>query len=206
VLSFEIQHACIDYVNFALRANGVVDRVAVRNMPVSDKKQLLQLPSDRVTCSGVYSFSRTDMRNSLKTTETFETCKLDDVVTFPLISWLKIDVEGHDPQVVNGARGLFREKRIQVATVEMVARMWNKPFDATYATYFLDLFDYGYNAKCLRLVTRATSTILPTPPTFTRVEKEKFLVLLSETGTEECIDMAFFLPEYGKLIDSIATK
>lgn len=55
----------------------------------------------------------------------FHTISLDTFVpSTTFIDILKIDVEGHDPEVLMGARRLFKENRIGTAIVEINDKFW----------------------------------------------------------------------------------
>ena len=79
------------------------------------------------------------------------------------IALLKVDTEGHDPQVLRGALPLFRERRVRLATVEAAPYMWAQPHDPRLATVFREVLLSGYRARCMShpSIDISAATIVP---------------------------------------------
>lgn len=155
VFAFEVQPQCIEMLRATLRMNRVpVDAYHVSRHPVSDGVRELTLPLAD-SCTGTYSFSRRDgqyFTPLANETMTLQTRVLSDALPPTReIALLKIDTEGHDPQVLRGALPLFRERRVRLATVEASPFMWTAPFDPELAGVFRDAMLAGYHALCLSL-------------------------------------------------------
>lgn len=162
VVAFEMQEACIDFMLQLMQKNQLMENITIYQNPVSDKSNIdIVLPYPAMEdnklklCSGLYGFSRTDcdwcVSKSVNTTKTYKTVALDDF--FPLstfIDFLKIDTEGHDPQVLAGAEQLFRHRRVRYVQLEASPKMWNPPFDPSYLTIWRRILSYGYKAGCLK--------------------------------------------------------
>jgi hypothetical protein len=64
------------------------------------------------------------------------------------VSFLKVDVEGFDTFVMEGAEQLFKTQMIHRAVVEVTSRMWGFPFSQGISIYH-KIFSYGYAAMCV---------------------------------------------------------
>lgn len=110
VWSFELQPRCIEVSREALTMNGLYDRVNIINSPVSDRNGgVVRIPfgADSINvCDGGFSFSgsspekRAHIEYDILGYHKFHSLSLDSF--FPTnfkIDYLKIDVEGHEPEV-----------------------------------------------------------------------------------------------------------
>ena len=79
------------------------------------------------------------------------------------IALLKVDTEGHDPQVLRGALPLFRERRVRLATVEAAPYMWAQPHAPGLAAVFREVLLTGYRARCMShpSIDISAATIVP---------------------------------------------
>ncbi|MBC7630442.1 FkbM family methyltransferase [Aeromicrobium sp.] len=100
VYSFEPVGRFADRLRKNIDLNGAADRVTVVQRGLSDAAG---------TASNVLSESHQVgfMAVPSEQTETFEVCRLDDVLT-NRVAVIKLDVEGMEPAVLRGARGILR--------------------------------------------------------------------------------------------------
>lgn len=124
VYAFELQPACINAAITTIRLNNLQSKIRIFNYAVSDSEDVLSIPlaKNSTICRGRFSFTRSDLTDLLPISDVRDrgyvtnvtAVRLDKVVpsTFQ-IDLLKIDTEGHDPQVLLGAEELFRNKQIR---------------------------------------------------------------------------------------------
>lgn len=115
VTSFELQPACINSAITTFRLNNFQSRVRIFNQPVSDSESQLTIPldSESTVCRGQFSFTRAGWEDKLSATN-FTAIRLDKFIPSTYkVDILKIDVEGHDPQVLMGAEELFKRRQIR---------------------------------------------------------------------------------------------
>ena len=118
VFAFELQPSCINAAITAIRLNNLQSKVRIFNHPVSSSDDVLSIPlsKDNTLCRGTFSFTRTDEgnMNDAGSVTNFTAVRLDNIVPSGYkIDMLKIDTEGHDPQVLLGAENLFKNKQIR---------------------------------------------------------------------------------------------
>jgi FkbM family methyltransferase len=164
VHAFEIQPKCIRMMRTTLAANNVPsDAYHIINQPVSDKAKTLTLPA-APSCSGTFSFSRTDRAARAGGKLNLQASVLADALPPTVeIALLKVDTEGHDPQVLFGALPLFRARRVRLATVEASPFMWTSPHDPALAEAFRQVLLAGYRARCMSkpAVAVSAATVVP---------------------------------------------
>jgi len=134
VYSFELQPKCIEYSRLALEKNNITDRVTIFHAPVSsvhNSRIDIKFPEQNY-CDGGFTFTGDHVEKGshikgvkFNRTKTFHAVSLDGMfLDLSFIDVLKIDVEGHDPQVIAGALKLFEAHRIGVAVVEISSWIW----------------------------------------------------------------------------------
>jgi hypothetical protein len=64
------------------------------------------------------------------------------------LSFLKVDVEGHDVLVMEGADNLFKSKIVRRAVIEITAARWFLSFERGISIYE-KIMSYGYAAVCV---------------------------------------------------------
>ena len=170
VVSFELQEKCIRVARRALIYNGdeAAARVTIVHRPVADAEGILMtLPYDRNWCSGMFGFANKGCGEkcnpSFAVSKTFRSVALQERFqgtaayfsvavgnSAPVVDFLKVDVEGFDPQVLRGALSLFRERRVRVAVVEIGPGSWHPDANVTQSNWVVfDIIGYGYSVQCL---------------------------------------------------------
>jgi FkbM family methyltransferase len=165
VYAFEIQRKCIHKATDATNCNSFNHLINIVQAPVATingQRMNVSFTGHHV-CDGGFTvqseFLEKVSHERKKPTihQTFHTVSLDAFVPNGLhIDFLKIDVEGYEPDVLKGAENLFRERRIVSGVVEMpmdgIAVAWarndnqpnteprNHPFFAIYER----ILSYGY--------------------------------------------------------------
>lgn len=160
VYAFELQESCIMISRNATRHNAFEDLVNIFRSPVTNKhNDVFKIPhgddNDLQRCDG--GFSITGSNPNMKAHKPFNvrghhllhTVKLDSF--FPentIIDILKIDVEGHDPEVLGGAEKIFEEKRVRRAVIEVSKDNWANMFEDSMQIY-KKIMGYGYQVFCV---------------------------------------------------------
>ncbi len=195
VWGFEIQRRCMEIANAALAANKLNNQVTIFNMPVSNvNNDILILPHSATACDGLYSLGRTDCPQCPKRDEahqyqkrTFHTVALDSFVPHQLvIDFIKIDTEGHEPEILEGAERLFKDHRIRNAVVESQPKMWMPRAEGTQDVIYEKILDYGYEISC------TSHTFQGWPDKYTKDNKQEFITNLH---TNRCVDWLMRLPK-----------
>jgi FkbM family methyltransferase len=153
VLSFELQAKCIEFARAALRENKFDHLVTVLNQPVYNENGYLLnigMPTHG-KCLGGFDISGNLNRrmNAKSTPREYATVALDTIVPpNGFIDALKIDVEGHDTEVLMGARRLFRDHQIGVAVIEINSSLglWTTEKN-TSISVLKDIMSYNYTVR-----------------------------------------------------------
>ncbi len=191
VWGFEIQRRCMEIAFAALSANKLHSHVSIYHIPVSNtNNDILMLPHSTSACDGLYSLGRADCPQCPKRDEAhhyekhrFHTVTLDAFVPRgQIINFIKIDTEGHDPEVLEGSEQLFKNHQILNAMVESQPKMWS-PQKYSPNTIFEKILEYGYEISCAS----HKFTDWPTNK-FTKDNKEEFIKLLH---TNRCVDWLY---------------
>ena len=124
VYGFELQDVCVQIAYDFLKRNQFEDRVIILNKPVSaHNNYVIPIPLSKA-CDGGFSFSGrfTNATRGIPLghlslpvgdKKEFHTIALDTFVpSGTKVDILKIDTEGHEPQVLEGAMGLIRARAI----------------------------------------------------------------------------------------------
>ena len=133
VYAFEVQPSCIEISRYALRENKFESNVTILSLPVSKTNGepiSISFP-ERPFCDGAFTFSgpkdsrvqRTHAKAPLIVNHTYSTISLDSFIPHGVsIDILKVDVEGHEAEVLAGAMSLLRERRIGRLVIELGER------------------------------------------------------------------------------------
>jgi FkbM family methyltransferase len=132
VYSFELQDQCIQISKTAVAANNIQHLVTIIPSPVSnvnDSEIHIKFPENGI-CDGGFTFSghddhqkRSHFHSPLVVDRVFRTVSLDAFVPRgAYIDLIKIDVEGHETEVLEGALTLLRERRVGTLMVELGAQ------------------------------------------------------------------------------------
>lgn len=174
VYGFELQRDCIDVTMEAASRDDATSKIHLFRNPVSDVASTMDIKyDDSLRCDGNFGFTREDCPwcdfHKLKGERKFNSTTLDDAFLYgagkeraitkdiDAITLIKIDVEGHDVQVVKGALSLFQRKMVKNLIIETVPGMWPTPsrddpdkskFDKGKKVY-RKLLEHGYSARCL---------------------------------------------------------
>jgi len=132
VFSFELQSLCIEISRGAAKKNGIDHLLTITQAPVSASSghSITMFFPERSICDGGFTFSgplknrneRLHSKMALTIPKNFTSVALS---TFPLISGnvfidlMKIDVEGHEAEVLEGALALLRQLRVGALVVEL---------------------------------------------------------------------------------------
>ncbi len=163
VVSFELQEKCIRVARQGLRLSGneLEERVTIVHRPVAESDDLLlTLPYDPNWCSGVFGFANSNCRfcnPQFESTKTFRSVSLQSRFGFEspskFLTFVKIDVEGFDNEVLKGSIDLFRTKRILNAVVEIVTTAWRHvDQNVTIDNWIIfDILSFGYTIECMTI-------------------------------------------------------
>ena len=128
----------------SLKSNVVSQRVKLHNFGLSDKKQTIKLFNSGELVGSVYPISGDDQSYEevqLKTLDEF--CDANNIKS---IYYLKIDVEGAEIDVLNGAKRLINSHAIQFIQFEI------GPNNLTSKTTFRDFFDILSDYSIFRIL------------------------------------------------------
>ncbi len=149
-----------------LEANAQTHGFAARCAAVSDQRAVLEFTDGAVSHAFSVSEHKTDYHDH-STTANVEAFPLDELLlehTAPIV--MKIDVEGHEPQVIAGAAGLLDAGRIQAvlidtspATASAVNALRARGFRMLDAETFEDT--HSHTGALLALEARPARQILP---------------------------------------------
>lgn len=115
------------------------------HMPVRNNNNTRYIPSlDKNIVTGLASFQELDKEYEDQITIEVPVVKLDDY-DFQDVSLIKIDVEGHEAQVIEGSRNtILKEKPIMIVEIEqrhlgdrLIDEVLNEILDLGYEGYFL---------------------------------------------------------------------
>lgn len=122
VYAFEIQRQCIRLAKLVTTRNRFDGLVNIFKHPVSSVNgETISIPCNLNTCSGTFSFSNKN-GHQMKLTKVvnFTTVSLDAFIPKGVfIDFLKIDTEGHETMVLQGALGLFASQSIGTVITEI---------------------------------------------------------------------------------------
>ncbi|NEO31206.1 MAG: FkbM family methyltransferase [Symploca sp. SIO3C6] len=142
VEAFEPQPRCAE--TLLAYSQHSSNKINVHNVALSESQGLLTLHVPIIKgkpISGLASFRKLDCAQK---SITVPVCRLDDY-NFENISFIKIDVEGHESKVIKGGRNtILREKPILLVEIEQ-RHLGSKPM----AALFEEITELGYEGKFL---------------------------------------------------------
>ena len=141
VVAFEPDSANFSALKEHVELNRVRDRVELKQLAVGAHSGRFQFNADASSESAV-----TDIQQASPGSSGVECAKLDDVFGDRRVDIAKIDVEGYELQVLQGARTLLTEntRRPRAIFVEVHPFAWSK-FGATSDSVLRLLWDCGYD-------------------------------------------------------------
>ena len=185
VYSFELQRRCIEASKLALRKNNALDKVNIFHNPVTSvngEELTIQFPvkdycDGGFTMTGEDKAARSHVKAPLLRSHNFTTVSLDAIIPKTLmIDILKVDVEGHELAVLDGAMHLFRRKQIKRAFVELGNIKFYGGPDNVIRVY-KEIMSYGYKlvvANCPTYYYRGVNN----PEVFTIDDLDRFKTYL----------------------------
>lgn len=194
VYSFELQPSCIAISRNATSANGFGHLVTIFRAPVSKAHgELLLVPHGddeaQHRCDGGLSVDAqfAHKKFAIQGHHPLYTVSLDALVPVALaVDFLKIDVEGHDVEVLQGAEELFRSHRIKRAVIEVTRNKWTAPFDQQMLVYQRIIQEHHYRFHCATIFPHSTDLNV----TRTDLRYEDFYGYVK--AGNKCIDWEFF--------------
>lgn len=169
VIAFEFQESCIALSRNATTANGFNNLVSIFRAPVSNKNnEILKIPRGdseaQKVCDGGFElktnsngadegsvFHGVKAAFEVKSHHHLYTVRLDSLIPpTAFVDFLKIDIEGHELEAVQGAEQLFKSHRIGRAVMEITHTKWRQGIDFDEAiTVFERIMSYGYSVLCV---------------------------------------------------------
>lgn len=216
VWSFEVQSTCIDIAMSCILVNRFQDQVMVYSHPVSNIfNKSIMIPYDiNSKCNGQYRVlappktCRICQHDNVNTTKTFNTLTLSHVVdkyreTIKSIDFLKIDTEGHEPQVLEGAEKLFKAKLVKVAVVEAIQVYWNdRSAERIQNTdIFKRILSYNYSIRCLKVFkARANAPVYNSSLLYETYHFNRTKSFLLALASGSCIDWILQLSMFSERV------
>lgn len=157
VFSFEIQPRCIDIAILAAQANNFLDHITIFEAPVTKRfGDVVNIPMSTDsyrTCDGGFSIQGNNSEK--RAHKPFEATwkrkiigvSIDQMFRGAKIDFIKVDVEGHDIEVLLSASEMFREGWIEAMAIELQPSQWNSYESGM--NLFQRIFDHGYEFVCL---------------------------------------------------------
>ena len=157
VYAFEVQESCIALSRKAVAQNNISHFVSIFRLPVSAiNGELLMFPhgppDQQKRCDGMNSINGNSHKHYTRVGfNKFHAVSLDAFVPFDVkVDFLKVDVEGFDPSVMQGAMGLFMSHRIQRAVIEIQVGFWDKSsMINNLSPYRRIIEEFGYKFRCV---------------------------------------------------------
>ena len=157
VYAFELQKRCIYLAQMAVEQNGNENITKIFNAPVTSRNGEtvnLSFPKDDL-CDGGFTISgkdkeeRTHSHQRLSTNISFTSVSLNSFVNAStFVDIIKIDVEGHECEVLEGSLRLFREHRLGQVVVELGPENSYNNFSALMDVYHT-IMSYNYSLTTL---------------------------------------------------------
>lgn len=114
VIAFEPVKATFERLQSQISLNGIGPRVTMHNMAVGASATTIQFSNDKDVTNKVVTSEMEDYENL----ESVQMMRLDDIPNKATRYILKIDVEGFEVNVLEGARSLFDRSLVDAAIVE----------------------------------------------------------------------------------------
>lgn len=157
VFSFEIQPRCIDIAIHAAQSNNFLDHITIFESPVTKRfGEVVNIPMSTdsyQTCDGGFSIqgNNSEKRAHKPFKATWKRkvvgISIDQMFRGAKIDFIKVDVEGHDIEVLLGASEMFREGWVEAMAIELQPSQWNSYESGMHL--FQRIFDHGYKFVCL---------------------------------------------------------
>eukprot|EP01036_Dinobryon_divergens_P030040 gene30040-39231_t len=149
--ALDLQTKCIEFAQEALRENKFSHLVTVFNQPVYNESGYLiniDVPTHGKCLAGFDIAGALNRQMKAKTIQRgYVTMALDTVVApNAFVDVLKIDVEGHEIEVLMGSRRLFMNHQIGVAVIEINTSYWTVDKN-TSLSVFKDIMSYNYSVR-----------------------------------------------------------
>jgi len=199
VVAFELQPFCLEPLHTAVLLNNQTSRVRIINRAVHHELTELSLEVIADQCNGGFHSGK---RRYLWVEEGEEekialagdererrvvkvpTVVLNRAVIPPhlKISLLKVDTEGHEPEILRGAMELFRSKQVQNALVEIFPFYWSEVGKMIGFDVFTEILEAGYSITCLGRYAKNLhkDQALGQVVVYTLKEKDTFINTLSD--------------------------
>jgi FkbM family methyltransferase len=194
VYSFEVQESCIALSRKAVTANNVSHLVNIFRNPVSRfNGESLRFPHGSAEhqnrCDGMNSIQgHSHKKYTIEGYHHFHAVSLDGLFPFDTtINFLKVDVEGFDPAVVEGAMALFSTHRILHAVIEIQSGFWpNEEILKNITPYKRIIEEFGYKFRCVTERPKNTDwDVVRTDLTYPDFEKY--------VRSNACVDWEFYI-------------
>lgn len=197
------QDPCIDIAVSCMLVNRFQNQITVYNHPVSNSiNKRISIPYDvNSKCNGqlrVLPPPKTcricQFETANTTKKVFETLTLShivDSIDIKQIDFLKIDTEGHEPQVLEGAERLFKDRLIRIAVVEAIQVYWNDRSDehVKNTDIFVRILSYNYSIRCLKIFkARARAPVYNSTLLYETYHHNRTRDFLSALSSGSCID------------------
>jgi FkbM family methyltransferase len=158
VIAIEPDSDLCAYIRKSLLANWLHDRVRVLDVAASDVEDVVEMVSlgerrgdTRIApaASDAPMFARSCLTAVTSVSFSANTRRLDDIVPVDMpIKLLKIDAEGHEVEVLRGARRLFQTRSIENMMIEVSMEYQGRKFRAFLEEIRL-IVELGYNPHCI---------------------------------------------------------
>jgi len=147
VFSFEPLAANADLLERSLAENRYADRVTFARAAVGarDGTATLTFPPETLNSGGAYLLRDGTEPLHGNLAAPIPIVALDDAVTRRPVRFIKIDVEGAEPQVLRGARRLLREDRPTILS-ELHPTQLDRASGTSAAAFLREIGEIGYRA------------------------------------------------------------
>jgi len=159
VFSFEIQPRCIDVATSVALKNNFSTHIKVYESPVTARVgESVRVPMGAKSigsCDGGFSIHVENPGQSAHIpfeqigARYLRGSQLDDMFldASDEIAYIKVDTEGHEFDVFQGALALFRERKIEKLVFEASNTLWDD-LDRAKLSILDEIIGYGYDMKC----------------------------------------------------------
>ena len=151
VYAFEPFDANADLLEHSIAENRFADRVVFERAAVGDAtgSATLTFPAETLNSGGAYLLRRGDAPLAGNRTKTVKVVALDHLRLQRPVRFIKMDVEGAEPQVIRGAARILREDR-PVILSELHSTQLERASGTTADRFLSELHELGYRAHLLR--------------------------------------------------------
>lgn len=153
IIAFEPTHKCAEVWHKNVCANGILNATLLQ-CAISDRIGTMEFVADpsapeynRLNIGNAVSRHQDGNRRELNVSKVSVTTldEVCEILGVEHISLLKIDVEGAEPTVWRGAKGLLRKKAITAVFLEFVPAYF-RDMNEDVAAFASDIYDLGYAA------------------------------------------------------------